>query len=403
MSWTERLSDIKFTIKTGDGKTYEPLWKNGEKGKDFNVSKYDFIDVDKSFVDRKQPQSNKYPLVFYFQGSDNIEQCDAFEESANDNRAWTIEHPFYGTIKGQPINLKRNDSSYNVTEVTVEFWESITDDYPLSDISIPDEVVSRVNNLKAVGLAMLVENSSPQTSDIVTVKDTINNVSSKHTPDAESYNDYNNIVKTALTTADNLVSDIETAFSNAQDVVLAPANFIQSINDKIDSYVDSYNSLKESINSLFDKYYFESQAAGVLAGMCLCAVNPQEDDYIVRSDIESINDLITATYEDYLATLDELQVEIYNIDDTWSPNSVIQSALISLVAFSSNGLFNLSFDARQERQFELTSDSNLIILTHRFLGLDANDNNINIFRKINGIKNNELYKIRKGRTIKYFV
>ena len=65
-------------------------------------------------------------------------------------------------------------------------------------------------------------------------------------------------------------------------------------------------------------------------------------------------------------------------------------------------LFLLSFDARQERNFELTEDSNLILLTHKFMGL-ANDENLETFREINGIKNKELFKVKKGRVIKYFI
>ena len=83
MSWQERLKDIIFTIKTGDGKTFHPLWINGEKSKEFNISKYDFINVEGSFIDRKKPQSNLYPLVFYFQGDDNIEQANTFEASVD--------------------------------------------------------------------------------------------------------------------------------------------------------------------------------------------------------------------------------------------------------------------------------------------------------------------------------
>ena len=31
MNWKDRLTDIEFTITTGDGKVFTPLWKNGEK------------------------------------------------------------------------------------------------------------------------------------------------------------------------------------------------------------------------------------------------------------------------------------------------------------------------------------------------------------------------------------
>jgi len=403
MSWKERLENIKFSIKTGDGKMYFPLWKTAEKSKDFNVSKYDFINVEGSFVDRKKAQGSKFPLVFFFQGDDNIEQCNAFEVSANDSRIWTVEHPFYGTIKGQPTNLKRVDSNFNVTEITIDFWESIEDDYPLSNTSIKDSTISKVSELNKISLNQLVENSKPSTNNISGLKDSIILTSSKFTADSLSYNDYVNLVKTAIKDADKLVTEPGTALGSLQAVISSPAEFIGSVKSKIDSYKSSYEILKNSIGDLFEKYLFESQASSLIAGMCLSAVNPLEDDYVVRSDIESINETINLIYSDYLKTLDSNQVSIYDINNNWTPNALIQSNLISLVSFTSKNLFLLSFDARQERLYELTEDSNLIILTHRFLGLDADDKNIESFRKINGIKNDELYRVRKGRTIKYFV
>lgn len=382
---------------------YFPLWKTAEKSKDFNVSKYDLINVEGSFVDRKKAQGGKFPLVFFFQGDDNIEQCNAFEVSANDSRIWTVEHPFYGTIKGQPTNLKRVDSNFNVTEITIDFWESIEDDYPLSNTSIKDSTISKVSELNKISLNQLVENSKPSTNNISGLKDSIILTSSKFTADSLSYNDYVNLVKTAIKDADKLVTEPGTALGSLQAVISSPAEFIGSVKSKIDSYKSSYEILKNSIGDLFEKYLFESQASSLIAGMCLSAVNPLEDDYVVRSDIESINETINLIYSDYLKTLDSNQVSIYDINNNWTPNALIQSNLISLVSFTSKNLFLLSFDARQERLYELTEDSNLIILTHRFLGLDADDKNIESFRKINGIKNDELYRVRKGRTIKYFV
>jgi len=105
MSWQDKLQNIQFSIKTGDGKEWFPLFKTGEKSKEFNTSIYDFIDVPKSLVERKQPKSSKYPLTFWFDGENHIETAEEFERSANDNRYWTITHPYYGTIKGQPLSI----------------------------------------------------------------------------------------------------------------------------------------------------------------------------------------------------------------------------------------------------------------------------------------------------------
>lgn len=403
MSWIDKLNNVAFTITTGDGKVFSPLWKNGEKSKEFNITKYDFINTAGSLIDRKQPQSNLYPLVFWFQGEDNIEQCDAFEDSANDNRAWTIQHPFYGTLKGQPVNLKRNDTSYNATEVTVDFWESIDGDFPDSEISITDETRAKATNVNALAASYLVENAAPETEDIDTVKENVSLMSSKFNADKDSFNDYINIVNKATLAADSLVTDTENAFIDIQQAVNAPAEFAGSVFSKIDSYVEAYQVLKESIGNLFSKYDFESQGASIISGICISCVNPEEDDYVTRTDIERANGLLIDLYDDYLSTLDANQVEIYDVENTWSPTIQIQSAIIDLVTFTSNSLFSLSFNARQERSYELKKDSNLILLTHRFIGLDASDKNIETFRKINNIKNDELYKVKEGRTIKYFV
>ncbi len=104
-----------------------------------------------------------------------------------------------------------------------------------------------------------------------------------------------------------------------------------------------------------------------------------------------------------MAFLFDIQVSIYEINDSWFANTIIQNELSDLITFTSNSLFLLGLNARQERSIQLLKDSNLIVLTHRFVGLDADDKNIERFRKVNNIKNNELYKIKKDRTIKYFV
>jgi hypothetical protein len=403
MGWLEKLENIQFKITTGDGKSFTPLWRNSEKSKEFNISKYDFINVEGSFIDRKQPQSNLYPLTFYFQGEDNIEQCNAFEASADDKRLWTIEHPFYGIIKGQPTNLKRNDAAFNVTEVTVEFWESIDGDFPESEVSIEDEVRAKVTSVNELSASFLAENSTPDTGDINLIKDNVILSGSKFSPDTDSFNDFQNSIDKAFNNSDNLVTDTKASFLDVQNVINLPAEFNTSVLSKINSYIDAYNVIKESIDNLFSKYNFESQGASILAGMCLSCTNPLDGDYVTRNDIETVNNLLVNLYEDYLETLDNNQVEIYDIENTWSPTVQIQSDLLDLVFFTSNSLFLLSFNARQERTVELTEDSNLIILTHKYMGLDSEDKNIETFKEINNIKNNELFKVRKGRTIKYFV
>ena len=66
-------------------------------------------------------------------------------------------------------------------------------------------------------------------------------------------------------------------------------------------------------------------------------------------------------------------------------------------------LFVIALSAKQERIEYISNDSNLISLTHRFLGLEPNDSTIDQFIRINKIGLNEFLQIKKGREIKYYV
>ena len=402
MTWKDRLNDITFSITTGDGKVFTPLWKNGEKSKEFNISKYDFINVEGSFVDRKKGQSNLHPLLFWFQGEDHIEQCNAFEDSAANREPWTIEHPFYGTLKGQPVNLSRNDNNYGITEVSVSFWESITEDLPNSDISPKDEVIGMVESVNELSAQSFSDGVNPVASDIDFVKDSAIISGSKFEADADNYTDFQNTVSKGIKASDKIVTDTLESFYSLQKILVEPANFNDSIVRKIKSYINAYESIKEGLGAVFSKYYYESQCASIIAGINLTAINPNSTDYISTNDISNVNTLMLDLYSDYLETLDTLQVDIYDVNNSWTPNVDIQTQLSLMVSFTSQQLFTLSFNARQEREYQLLEDSNLIILTHRFVGLDANDQNLEEFRQLNNIRNNELYKIKKDRIIKYY-
>jgi len=404
MAWKDNLENIKFTIKTGDGAVYYPLWRDSTKSTKLNFAKYDFINVKGSFIDRKESESGSFPLNFYFTGEDNLDQAKAFENSAKDKRLWTVTHPFYGTLSGHPTNIERNDNSFGNTEINVLFWESIADDYPQDTDSIPDEVNERVVRLNSLGIQNYVSKAEPQTGDINDLKSSIEISAARFEPDSINFNEYIALKNKSLGNLNLLVQETEVAISGAQLVLSEPANFSRNIRSKIDSIKAAYAEIKNTINpeNRQSKYYFESQAATLLGNFAKSAVNPLPDDYIVRSDIESVNSEMLNLYNDYLATIDGNQVPIENTSDEYSPDIDLQSALIDLITYTGQALFVLSFDARQERSVILEKDSNLIVLTHRFLGL-ASDENLQTFKRINKMGLSETYRIKKGRLITYYI
>ena len=405
MNWKNRIENIKFSITTGDGKKYEPLWKNSQRERDYNFAKFDFINVTDSLIDRKKAQSHAYTIEMFFTGDDYLENSNAFEKSTENENITKINHPIYGEIKGFITKLKRDDISFGRTKFEIDFFESIEAEFPDSSESIQDRVSSRVEKLNSDAIINYLSNANPSTDDIQTLKASINETSGNFKSDANNFNDYKRIVDTALKESNNLISKTSASITSAQSVLSFPARFDRKINDKINSVKRAYKKIKELSNfeKKQDKVYFENQSASLLGNFAESAVNPKDDDYILRSDIEFVNNEMLSLYNDYLEQIDQNQVSIQDVDNFYIPNIEVQQGLNDLITFTSQALFVLTFDARQERIYITENETNLIVLTHQLIGLDVEDKNVKKLKQINRIGLNEIYRIKKGREIKYFV
>ena len=405
MSWEERLKNIQFSIKTGDGKTYTPLWRFSEKSKEYNTKRFEFIDADKSLIDRRKPKSGQYPLIFFFQGPDNIEQSEAFEQSADDERPWEVTHPFYGTIVGQPTSLRRIDDSYNLTTFQITFWETLTDDYPNTKISPKDAILAKTENINATALTSYVAGVKPSSSDIATLKKNSTDIAARfqRLHQQDTLVAYKNKLAKTLASYDHLITAPSTALGNSQGLLTLPSTYQLPVTTRLNALSLAYLAIRAVITGKNDKYYFESQAATLLGAMATTVVTPEEDDYVTREQLTAANTLVMDTYTDYLGTLDSVQVAYTDTENEWSPNPVLQQQLHELLMQTRANLYSLTFGAKQERLVVVDADTNLFVLTHRYMGLDAEDKNLETFRNINNIKNDELFKIKKGRIIKYYV
>lgn len=403
MSWQDKINNIEFSIITGDGKIYRPLWKTQGKSKEFNTAVYDFINVEGSLVERKKGKSNKHDLVFWFQGENNVSDAAEFNESALDNRPWIVSHPFYGTLKGQPLNVNYNEQFLGVTEVSVDFWESIVADYPDSGVSVQDSVLAKKNSVLAISASVFSADISPVSADISTLKTSNEIVSASFEGLIDNVNntDYSNAVAKSILAADDLLTNAQTAIESAHSVLDLPSVFESAISAKISAYESAYESLKEGVESVAEKLFFESQGAALVASLSNALVNPIDSDYVLRTEIESAVEALSVIYSSYLSVMDSNQIDIYDIDNSYIPNVNIQVELMNLVAFTTANLYNFAFDAKQLRTIYTKKNTNVILLTHQYMGL-ASEENLTKFIALNKIRLKELFTIKKGREIKYF-
>lgn len=407
MSWIDKLENSVFTITTGDGKVFNPLLRISETTKEFNATVYDFINKEGSFVDRRKVKSRQFPLTFYFQGADNIDQSTSFDLSANDQRAWIVVHPFYGNIKGHPISISRNDSNFNITEFNVDFWETISDSLPKNVSSLPDEIKARQVDFKTISPVEYANKVNLKPADITNIKSVSEqlNATIGNALDAASYNDFQQIKNAAATAIDNMITSPVVGMQSIMEVIDMPGRLTTSTFLRIDLAQVVYDNVKAVLNKFnsSNKAFFEAAGGAAVISLANIVANPTDGDIVTRNDLMVISDALSSLYDDYLLTIDNSYIPDTDTGNKFSAGMQTQNQIRETVVKTISGISEQAVDAKQERKVLLEKDSNLIVLTHKYVGLDRFDENLQKFRKINNIKNKKLFSVKKGTVITYYV
>lgn len=409
MSWLDRI-DTQITITTGDGKSYTPLWKNASKSIEFNVSEFNFQNVQGTLVYRGEAMGRKFPIEIYFTGENNLEDSLAFEESSKDKRAWVISHPFYDDILVHPVGLNFDNSQYNVTKITGVVLETLSDIYPKSSIN----EVDRITQLKTdcdeeMANDFVASVPEPSAADVQTLTENteeIYNNSEKvitETSDAETF-------KQALSTANNAIavatSEPLAAIRSAQALISLPSQFQTSVENRLNTLASNFEKLRDGIVNFTlrsDKFIFENNAGTTLSSMMFAAANPEVGNYTNRSDVINVIEKLQLNYNQFIIDLDGLQTDNNGTEQSYIPNAAGLSALARIYNFTVANLLGIAIGGKQERSVILTAYSNPILLTHRFYGLDELDENLETFINQNNIGINEMLEIKAGRKVIYYV
>jgi hypothetical protein len=409
MSWISKIKD-DFIIKTGDGIEYKfLLWKNASRSQEYNLAEFEFPEIDGTLGKRSRPKGMRYPIELYFQGEDNLDQAEAFRISADDQRAWTITHPFYGSLTVHPVSLNYDNNALNVTKVTGMLMATITDDRPKTSIDPKDKISVDKENVDQILATSFVNNVQPNTTDINSMaanNEKVYNIGKKKvklTVDAEKYFNSFNTANAAIIEATSAPLD---AIGSMQTVINAPALFADKAQNRINTLVDQFDSLRISLENITEaskKRIFENNVATLIGAMLLASSTPLDDDYTNRNDVLLVIETLVEVYETYLEDLDGLQTETGGDPESFIPDADSMIALNALFNYTLSNLSNIALDSKQERTVILEDDSNPISLAHRFYGLTADDSTIIKFIDQNEMGLNEMLTVRKNRTIKYYV
>jgi len=408
MSWIEDIQN-DLIITTGDGNEFFPQYLNASRIREYNTSEFDFTNISGTLVKRKQPRGFKYSIEIYFRGDDHLVEAQSFLDSADDPRPWVMSHPFYGRKTVQPLSLTQDNTQYNLSKFTGTVIETITDDSPKTVIVPLDKITEDKEALDTVFDDSFVTDVIPDTDDINSLNennDIFFNTGSEiisETSDSEEYFNKFNSASAAILEA---TAEPLAAINSIQTVINAPALFVASVDQRVDTFIEQITILGSFLDTLItasSKKIYENNVGVAMSGLALAASNQQEGDYENRPQVVAVVEKILDVYNTFIDNLDVLQTDNGGDEESYIPDAESLIGLNDLINFTVSNLFNIALGTKQERSIILEDDSDAINLTHRFYELDEADELIDEFIETNNIGLDEILDIKKGRTIVYYI
>lgn len=409
MSWQERIQ-TDLTITCGDERKYViPGWMNASRAVEYNISEFEFVGLEGTKVHRGTPKGRRYNLELVFQGETHLELAEAFETSAAYPDPWKVEHPYYGSLLVQPVGLVFDDSVYNVTRITGTLIETI-DETPAAITSAEDRIAIEKQSVDELLAENYVAEARPQVKDVNKISTTttkLYNEGSKKLKLTVDSEEYRNAFNAAYNAVNNVISEPLLAMRQLQALINLPVQFADSVRGRISTLFSQFGMLARDVSTISsrpDKFLYQITVGTLIGGMASASVtNVNTSDYRNRREVLDIADILTGAYSDYLRNLDALQSTNGGDPDSFVPDAQAMIALGKLVSFAVSNLFTIAQGARQERTVYLSEETNIILVAHKYYGLQADDSTIDELIEINEIGLKEILQLRPGRRITYYV
>jgi hypothetical protein len=398
MSWIDKINNVKLEIQTGDGKKWYPLWKEAKKNIRYNVEGFDFVDIYGTYVDRKKQSGNQFPVLFFFQGEDHLNESQQFEYSASDSRPWIIRHPIYGSIKVHPVSLNFDNSAMNVTAITGMLWETIETKYPKVKINSKLIIRNKRTLINETNSNVFDNNINGDTGIIdatLVSSEILDRKYSLLTDVFENVNILKDLVRKAYSAGLTVISQPITFMNYIQGLINFPLIIEQNVDFKIKQLKESFDETRELIFrdefSNNSKQLYMSYSFAYLSALCDVSANPLNTDYYTRSDVlRVIDDIIT---------FNNLIIQDFDYIGI-TPNTDLAFNVDSIVNETVANLYDIAFNSKQDRTAVLQVDSNIVVLAHKYFG--TGDANLNAFIEANALTNEELIRIKAGRIVNYY-
>lgn len=406
MSWIDKIEN-QLIITTGDGEQYTPAWLNATFQKDYNIAEFTFPNLPGTLVRRNKPMGRKYQLEIYFTGDDHLDTVDAFSRSADDERPWKLEHPYYGLLIVQPVSIAVDNSSHNVSRVTIPVIETITEDNPKVEPAPVETIAIKKELLDETFAQGVLAEVKP--ADITDIKEKQKRNFHLAIPVFKipgALAEFTDLFNKANAAVNKAIAFPLAAMRTLNTLISYPAKLAQSVKSRINLLKEQFNTLRSNVEGILgvaSKQIYQNNAGTVISSIALAMSTPSPGDYKSSTEVLETMDTLTSVYNTFMEDLDRMQSENGGSPDSFvaDPGAII--ALNELVNLTVSSLFAIALSAKKERSIILEADSNIILLTHRLYGLDRADANIEELMNNNNIGLSSLLLIKKGTKITYYI
>lgn len=411
MSWVQRINNqLQITIGT---RTFEPNWVKAVLEQEYNLSEYNYPEVKGTFVDRRMSKGRKFSFSLFFQGDDHLDVADDFMKTSEDTTTpWSVNHPLYDQIIVQPSRIRLDNSNQNVSILTVTATETITrtgsefvssgrqiivDNKDLLDAITLDDFEAQMKSIGASDIAASaasVEAIAP--AGIAAISEESEKI------------EFKNKIVAAQRDIINLIGEPRAAFASIQESIEFPFIVASSVKARVDSAVEMFERVVESFGNLTglsrnDKVNLSSQASMIASGAAIASVtNLDEFPYESRTRVNSTFETVLSLGNSYIDLINSLETDTQTDVESFAMNPDVVDGVQLVIDTTLQQLVDIAFNSSQEFSIRNEEDSNPMLLTHRFYGLDSDDENLNKFIVTNGIGSNEMLIIKKDREIIYY-
>lgn len=383
MKWKDRLRDIIFTIKTGDGKIYTPQITRSVVELAFNTRDFMYLNQKGTYVARKEAKGEVFPIEFWFSGDDHVEQFTAFKESSKDKRAWIVSHPFYDEILVHPTQL-RFESYFGQTVVTGTLKHTL-----------PEKLPEKTKDLEQD-----VKNTNIQIEQNVINNVAAESVSASQDSIISIATDYNNLPNSNEDSValKNLARD---ATNTAAQLLQKPVEFNYSLVALIKFPLAVANETKVNVKACEN---------AILNLIKLAATDVNLFDIHSSAFFTSATDIaITGKYEtrDDVVSTQKTIINIFVIQrDTFEAYDYEQDSnkafdMYLNLSKTIERLNEIAFNAKQERKEKADKTASPIVFCHQYYG--TSDESWEKFKMENKLTIDEHLLIRQGRELVYYV